>query len=87
MDQNKIMSNQEERLLDAKETIRRLKISRGTLYTLMERGLLTPIGEKKSYLRKRGKLEFRESEVQRLVESDSQDDESGPASRVSDRVA
>lgn len=55
----------EETFLDVKQVTKRLKISRTTLYNLMEEGKIKPI-EKPSYLKKPAKLQFRESDVARL---------------------
>src|SRR2546423_9139537 len=51
-------------LLTVKQVMSRLKISRPTLYALMERGKLAPIEDKKSYLDKRVKLFFREIDIE-----------------------
>jgi excisionase family DNA binding protein len=58
-----------EKLLDLKEVTARLNISRTTLYNLIEKGEITPV-EKPSYLKKRGKVQFRESDVEKLLQED-----------------
>lgn len=59
-----------EKLLDTQDVLQRLHVSRKTLYALMERGVITPV-ETPAYLKRRPKLQFRESEVQRVLESGS----------------
>lgn len=54
----------EEALMETKEVLARLKISRPTLYTLMREGKLVPI---KNPVLKRGRLLFRQAEVERLL--------------------
>lgn len=70
----------EEKLLDTQEVLRRLRVSRKTLYALMERGVIVPV-ETQAFLKKRPRLQFRESEVQRVIEHGSpvKDDETPAA--------
>lgn len=56
------MSN--ERILSAQETWEKLGVSRATLYNMIARGDIRPHGN--SVTRRRKKLEFAESEVQRV---------------------
>jgi len=51
------------------DVLKLLKISRTTLYNLIEKGEITPV-EKPSYLKKRGKVQFRESDVEKLLQED-----------------
>jgi predicted DNA-binding transcriptional regulator AlpA len=62
------MSN--NKLLTVPEVLQRLKISRKTLYALMERGQIKPI-DKPSYLKRAAKLQFREEDVQKLLDGDA----------------
>ncbi len=55
-----------ETLLKTKEVLERLKISRPTLYAMMERGQLKPVENEKPYI-KRVRLLFREEDVERLL--------------------
>jgi predicted DNA-binding transcriptional regulator AlpA len=57
---------QDERLIEVPEVLNRLKVSRKTLYKLIKQGKLKPI-EKPSYLERVAKLQFHESDVERLV--------------------
>lgn len=67
----------EEVVLGVQETLIRLKISRKTLYVLINEGKIRPI-DKPSYLKKRAKLQFTENEVNRLIAGDSP----GPSNRA-----
>jgi predicted DNA-binding transcriptional regulator AlpA len=58
-----------ENLLGIKEVMDRLKISRTTVYSLMEEGKIKPI-EKPSYLKKPAKLQFRESDIDKLLQNE-----------------
>lgn len=58
-----------EKLIEVPEVLRRLKISRKTLYAIIKRGDIKPI-EKPSYLKRAAKLQFRESDVQRLLDGE-----------------
>lgn len=60
----------EERLLTTQQVLARLGISRQTLYNLMERGQIKPI-DKPAFLSKRGRLQFRESDVEKLVNGET----------------
>lgn len=56
----------EEKLIEVPEVLRRLKVSRKTLYSLMKEGKIKPI-DKPSYLKRAAKLQFKESDVDRLI--------------------
>jgi predicted DNA-binding transcriptional regulator AlpA len=56
----------EEKLIEVPEVLRRLKVSRKTLYSLMKEGKIKPIA-KPSYLKRAAKLQFKESDVDRLI--------------------
>lgn len=58
-----------EKLLGLQETLDRLQISRKTLYVLIKEGKIRPT-EKPAYLKKRKKIEFTESEVERVLRGD-----------------
>jgi predicted site-specific integrase-resolvase len=60
-----------ERLLEVKEVTNRLKISRTTLYQLMKEGKIKPV-DKPSYLKKPAKLQFRESDVNKLLDEEDE---------------
>lgn len=62
-----------DKLLGTREVLAKLRISRKTLYALMHRGKITPI-EKPSYLTKHPKLQFRESDVDALLNGGSDDE-------------
>lgn len=57
---------QDPKILSRDETLKRLKISRATLYSMIERGVIRPV-EKPSYLQRRYRLEFTEQEVNRVL--------------------
>jgi predicted site-specific integrase-resolvase len=59
----------DENLIEVPEVLRRLKVSRKTLYSLMREGKIKPI-EKPSYLKRAAKLQFRERDVDRLVKGE-----------------
>lgn len=59
--------------IGTQEVMRRLKISRTTVYRLMEKGLLHPL-ETPPYLTKVAKLEFLESEVESLLNKPTPDE-------------
>jgi predicted site-specific integrase-resolvase len=67
-----------EKLLGVKEVQGRLGISRTTLYHLMEEGKIKPI-EKASYLKKPAKLQFRESDVEKLLQGEPENTENDAA--------
>lgn len=56
-----------ETLLTTKEVLERLRISRPTLYALIERGEIKPIEDDQPYLRKRVRLLFRQEDIDRLL--------------------
>lgn len=56
----------EEVLLSTKEVLKRLEISRPTLYAMIERKQITPVEDRKPYLKRRVRLLFREADVERL---------------------
>ena len=58
-----------ETLLKTKEVLERLKISRPTLYSMIERGQLKPVENEKPYL-KRVPMLFREEDVERLLKGE-----------------
>jgi predicted DNA-binding transcriptional regulator AlpA len=60
----------EERLLNTQEVLNRLGISRKTLYNLMEKGKIRPI-DKPAFLTKHPRLQFRESDVDKLLNGES----------------
>lgn len=64
----------DEKLLNTQETLARLKVSRKTLYALMERGKIKPI-DKPAFLTKRPKLLFHEADVEKLLSGESDEDE------------
>ena len=66
-----------DKLLSTREVLSRLHISRTTLYALIERGKIKPV-EKPSYLERHAKLQFRESDVEKLLSGDSTDEEDSP---------
>lgn len=70
-----------DRLLSTQEVLNRLSISRPTLYSLMDEGKIKPI-EKPSYLKRASKLQFKESDVEKLLNGDSNPEESPPEDRV-----
>jgi predicted DNA-binding transcriptional regulator AlpA len=55
-----------DNLLNTQEVLKRLGISRPTLYSLMDEGKIKPV-EKPSYLKRAAKLQFRESDVEKLL--------------------
>lgn len=69
-----------EKLLTTQEVLQKLSISRPTLYSLMDEGKIKPI-EKPSYLKRASKLQFRESDVEKLLSGESTDEES-PQDRI-----
>lgn len=64
------MSEKPDRYIDAKETMKRLGVSRGTIYNLIKRGVLTP-RPTPSYLVHSHKQEFLESQVNSLLEGEN----------------
>lgn len=71
-----------ERLLSTQEVINRLGISRTTLYSLIDQNVIKPI-EKPSYLKKPSRLQFRESDVEKLLNGEP---DSPPEGTPEDRV-
>lgn len=67
----------EDKLLTTKEATDRLGISRKTLYAMMKRGQIEP-ANKKAYLKKNPKLQFRESDVERLLKGEAADEDRLP---------
>ena len=65
-----------DKLLSTQEVLARLSISRPTLYALIERGQIKPV-EKPSYLKRASKLQFKERDVEKLLNGDP-DAESPP---------
>jgi len=56
-------------LLNTKQVRERLKISRSTLYAMMQRGQLKPVENEKPYLKK-APLLFREEDIERLLKGE-----------------
>jgi predicted DNA-binding transcriptional regulator AlpA len=61
-----------ERLIEVPEVLRKLKISRKTLYKLIKKRVIHPI-EKPSYMERVAKLQFHEEEIDQLLNGDSDD--------------
>ena len=75
------------KLLDTKETLQRLHISRTTLYQWMEQGILTPVDIYPAQFKRRPLLKFREEDVEKLQPSESlknetQEETSEPENKV-----
>lgn len=62
-----------EKILDTKETLSRLNISRQTLYDWMKAGILKPVDIYPPQFKKRPKLYFRESDVEKLMPREKED--------------
>lgn len=66
------MSNEPIRYIGTEEVMKRLRISRSTVYRLIEAGTLVPRPKKVS-LRKRATLEFPESQIDKLLSEEAEE--------------
>ena len=62
----------EQKLLTMREVLERLRMSRSSLYNFINKGKIKPV-EKPPYLKKTGRVQFTEEEVERFLKEETQD--------------